>query len=291
MARPSASWGWSRMGRRRWALIALWVGHAAWVLSGPRVGAAFGTAFSTAARPAESLSAAIRAWRLHRAERVTNLDAAQAELTRLRQQVAELESAQMESGPKLSEADAATDLLGLKQKVPLQTRAARVIAAPVGAAFGGLILDAGADAGFTADEGVLAPQGVVGRIWSVSATQSEVLPADAPNASIAVMLARSRATGVLQGIGSNMGEIRYLNNQEIVQVGEAVYTSGLDRVFPRGLLVGYVSEVKPGDLELKVKVAIAAPLRRLPMVLILPSLPKLEAQPPLQPSSKSGGVS
>lgn len=291
MAGRGASWGWSRTGRRRWALVALWVGHAAWVLSGPRAGAAFGTALSTAARPAESLGSAIRAWRLHRAARATDLDAAQAELTRLRQQVADLQTAQLASASKLSEADATSDLLGLKQKVPLQTRAARVIAAPVGAAFGGLILDAGADAGFTADEGVLAPQGVVGRIWSVSATQSEVLPADAPNASIAVMLARSRATGVLQGIGSNMGEIRYLNNQEVVQVGEAVYTSGLDRVFPRGLLVGYVSEVKPGDLELKVKVAIAAPLRRLPMVLILPSLPRLEAQPPLQPSSKSGGAS
>jgi rod shape-determining protein MreC len=290
MAGRGASWGWSRTGRRRWALAALWAGHAAWVLSGPRAGSAFGAALSTAARPAESLASAFRGWRLRRAERASSLDAAQAELAQLRQQVAALQAAQMEVGPKLSEADAATELLGLKQRLPLQTRAARVIAAPVGAAFGGLILDRGADAGLSADQGVIAPQGVVGRIWSVGAEESEVLPADAPNASIAVMVARSRATGVLQGLGSNMGEIRYLNNQEVVQPGEAVYTSGLDRVFPRGLLVGYVSEVKPGDLELQVKVAIAAPLRRLPMALILPSLPKLEAQPPLQPSSRAGGA-
>ena len=140
------------------------------------------------------------------------------------------------------------------------------------------------------DQGVIAPEGVVGRIWSVSATQSEVLPADAPNASIGVMLARSRAAGVLQGTGSNRGEIRYINNQEVVQPGEAVYTSGLDRVFPRGLLVGYVTEVKPGDLELRVKVALAAPLRRLPAVLILPPMPPLEPQPPLVPQPKSGGA-
>lgn len=290
MAGRGASWGWSPTGRRRWALVALWLGHAAWVMSGPRMGSAFRSAASLAARPAESLASAWRGWRLHRAERASDLGAAQNELAGLRQEVAFLQSAQMEAGPKLADAESAIDLLGLKRKVPIQTRAARVLVAPVGAAFGAIILDAGADAGFQADEGVIAPQGVVGRIWSAGSTQSEVLPADAPNASLAVMLARSRATGVLQGLGSNQGEIRYLNNQEVVQVGEAVYTSGLDRVFPRGLLVGYVTDVKPGDLELQVRVALAAPLRRLPMVLVLPPAPALEKQPPLQPRLKEGGA-
>ena len=288
MARRGSSWGWSRAGRRRWALALLWFGHGVWVLSGPRAGAAWSGFLSAAARPTESMAAAWRGWRLRRNERATDLAAAQSELAALRQQVQALQSAQMEAAPKLVDAEAASALLGLKAKVPLRTQAARVLLAPVGEPFGGLVLDAGADAGLAQDQGVIAPEGVVGRLWHVGATQSEVLPADAPNASIAVMLARSRATGVLQGLGSNMGEIRYLNNQEVVQAGEAVYTSGLDRVFPRGLLVGYVSEVKPGDLELQVKVSLAAPLRRLALVLILPPAPSLEAQPPLVP--KAGGT-
>ena len=290
MAGRGASWGWSRTGRRRWALVLLWLGHAAWVLSGPRAGQAFGAVASASARPAERAASAWRSWRLHRTERAVNLDAAQTELNALRQRVQTLETAQMEAAPKLADGESAAQLLGLKQRVPLPTKAARVLAAPVGASFGGLILDAGADEGLLQDEGVLAPEGVVGRIWSVGSAQSEVLPADAPNASIGVMLARSRATGVLQGRGSNTAEIRYLNNQEVVQPGEAVYTSGLDRVFPRGLLVGYVTEVKPGDLELQVRVALAAPLRRLTTVLILPSAPKLQTQPPLQPSARPGGM-
>lgn len=291
MARPASSWGWSPIGRRRWALVVLWVGHGAWVLSGPRAGGSWAAFTSAAARPVESLASAWRGWRLHRAERASDLAQAQADLAALRQRVQALETERQADAPRLADGESAVQMLGLKAKVPLRTEAARVLLAPVGVAFGGLILEGGKDRGFQQDQGVIAPEGVVGRLWSVGTTQSEVLPADAPNASIGVMLARSRATGVLQGLGSNRGEIRYLNNQEVVQPGEAVYTSGLDRVFPRGLLVGYVTEAKPGDLELKVTVALAAPLRRLPSVLILPLPTPEEAQAPLVPQAKAGGAS
>jgi rod shape-determining protein MreC len=114
---------------------------------------------------------------------------------------------------------------------------------------------------------------------------------DAYNASAAVMLARSRATGVLQGVGPGKAEIRYIGSQEVVQMGEPVYTSGLDKVFPRGLLVGYVTAIRPQELELHVEVALAAPLDRVSMVLLLPPHPQLELQPPSEPSgsAKKGG--
>lgn len=290
MARPASSWGWSPPGRRRWVLVLLWVGHGAWVLSGPKAGGSWAAFASAAARPVESIASAWRGWRLHRAGRAVDLAQAQGEIAALRQQVQGLEAERMANAPRLVDGEAAIQTLGLKAKVPLRTEAARVLLAPVAVPFGGLTLEGGRDRGFQQDQGVIAPEGVVGRLWSVGATQSEVLPADAPNASIGVMLARSRATGVLQGLGYNQGLIRYLNNQEVVQPGEAVYTSGLDRVFPRGLLVGYVTEAKPGDLEQKVTVALAAPLRRLPAVLILPPASPIEDQPPLLPSAKTGGA-
>jgi rod shape-determining protein MreC len=184
-------------------------------------------------------------------------------------------------------------LLGLKEQIPLELKAARVIFSTRPATFGGLILDRGQDLGLVPDQGVLVPEGIVGRLWSVSGRQSKVLPADAPNASVAVMLIRSRATGVLQGLGSERALVRYLSNQEVVQVGEAVLTSGLDRVFPRGLLVGYVAEVTQGDLELRVVVNLSAPLDRVNSVLLLPPQPPLEVQPPflapeLKPQRKRG---
>jgi rod shape-determining protein MreC len=201
--------------------------------------------------------------------------------------LAQLRTRAAQEAPRLAEADAAVRLLGLKQQIPLELKAARVIFSTRPATFGGLILDRGADLGLVPDQGVLVPEGIVGRLWSVNSTQSKVLPADAPNASVAVMLMRSRATGVLQGLGSGRALVRYLSNQEVVQVGEAVLTSGLDRVFPRGLLVGYVAEVAQGELELQVILNLAAPLDRLGAVLLLPPQPPLEVQPPfLAPEQK-----
>ena len=288
MARPS-NWGWNPTGRRRYALLALWAGHGAWVLLGQVPGRAWSQVATAFARPFQILAADFHDWRVVRAQRLQDLGAARAEMDRLR---AELVARQVEAerqAPMLAEAEEAKRLLGLKAQVPLDLQGARILHSTRPGAFGGLVLEGGWDRGWQPDQGIIAPEGVVGRLWSVNRTQSLVLPADAPNAALAVMLTRSRATGVLQGLGDGRAEIRYINPQEVVQVGEAVHTSGLDRVFPRGLLVGYVTEARPSDLEMKVKVQLAAPLDRLRLVLVLPPEPPLEVQPSLRPALKPEG--
>ncbi|HEX9009834.1 MAG TPA: rod shape-determining protein MreC [Holophagaceae bacterium] len=278
---PRASnWGWTPAGRRRYALILLWMGHGVWVMMGPRPGEVWTRTAGLLARPASRVASRWEDWRARRREQGRAYAEIQAENARLRAQMAGLEVAAAQAAPRVSEADEAVRLLGLRKQIPLALEGARVVFSTRPEAFGGLILDEGRDHGLVPDQGVIVPEGVVGRIWSVGPTQAKVLPADAPNASLAVMLARSRATGVLQGLGSGRAAIRYLSNQEVVQVGEAVYTSGLDRVFPRGLLVGYVSEVAKGDLELRVTVQLSAPLDRIRLVLLLPPQPPLEVQEP-----------
>ena len=280
-------WRWSRTVWQRLILVLLWLGHGFWVLLGPSPGRHWASLADTLSRPSQSLASRWEARRVARREAARNFAETRAENVRLAAELAQLKTWAAQEAPTLSEADSAVRLLGLKRQIPLELASARVIFSTRPAAFGGLILDRGADLGLVPDQGVLVPEGIVGRLWSVSGTQSKVLPADAPNASVAVMLIRSRATGVLQGLGSERALIRYLSNQEVVQVGEAVLTSGLDRVFPRGLLVGYVAEVAQGDLELRVIVNLSAPLDRVGAVLLLPPQPPLEVQPPfLAPESK-----
>lgn len=281
------AWGWNPDGRRRWAIVALFLGHLLWIILGrSSLGRAQGL-LNLLAAPSRGVSAQLEQWRGHRRERVGNLRDAQAELLRLRAQVAYLQTTRAAEGPKLAEAEEAIRLLGLKRLLPLEFKSARVISNVRTAPFGGMILDQGADAGLQPDQGVLCPDGVVGRIWDVGPDQASLLPLDAYNASTAVMLTRSRATGVLQGTGPGKAAIRYIGNQEVVQVGEPVYTSGLDKIFPRGLLVGYVSLVKPHEMELHVEVVLAAPLSRVGLVLILPPHPQLELQPPAPPIQPS----
>jgi rod shape-determining protein MreC len=234
-------------------------------------------------RPSQAVSARIEGWKHARGQRIGDHARAWAEIQVLRQRVEYLQSAAIQDAQRRVEADEAVRLLGLQQLLPLETRGARIIANLRRAPFGGMVLDHGEDAGIVPDQGIISPEGVVGRVWSVVHEQASVLPLDSFNASTAVMLARSRATGVLQGVGPGRAEIRYVSSQEVVQVGEPVYTSGLDRVFPRGLLVGYVSAVKPRDVELGLEVTLAAPLDRLHLVLLLPPNPPMQVQPPSEP--------
>jgi len=288
MALRATRWGWSRAAWQRLALALLWLGHGTWVLLGPNPSRHWMTFLDLLSRPSQTIAARWEGWRAARRDSGRSLAELRAEATRLETELTQIRTQQAQQAPRLAEADEAVRLLGLKRQIPLELKAARVLFATRPATFGGLILDRGRDLGLEPDQGVLVPEGIVGRLWSVGATQSKVLPADAPNASVAVMLMRSRATGVLQGLGSGRVLIRYVSNQEVVQVGEAVLTSGLDRVFPRGLLVGYVAEVAKGDLELRVVVNLSAPLDRVNAVLVLPPQPPLEVQPPfLAPEPKT----
>ncbi len=280
MALRAVRWGWSRAAWQRLALVLLWLGHGTWVLLGPDPARHWTAFLDVLSRPTQAIAARWEGWRDARRDSGRSLAELRAENARLGAELAQLRAQQAQQAPRLAEADEAVRMLGLKQQIPLELKSARVLFATRPATFGGLILDRGQDLGLEPDQGVLVPEGIVGRLWSVGGTQSKVLPADAPNASVAVMLMRSRATGVLQGLGSGRALIRYVSNQEVVQPGEAVLTSGLDRVFPRGLLVGYVAEVAKGDLELRLIVNLSAPLDRVNAVLVLPPQPPLEVQPP-----------
>jgi rod shape-determining protein MreC len=223
-------------------------------------------------------------WRYNRLHKVNDFSAAQAELDAMREELANLRNQLQKDSARLVEADEAVKMLGLKERLPFEALSARVIANNrTDVPWGGIIIDIGEDRGLMDDQGVICAEGVVGRIWSVGHSQSLVLPLDAHNASTPVMLAKSRSTGVLQGTGRGLALIRYISSQEAVQVGEPVYTSGLAQIFPPGMLVGYVSQVSPGDLEMNIAVTLAAPLDRLRILHVLPVGPQLEFNTKLEP--------
>jgi rod shape-determining protein MreC len=266
-------------------LALLWVGHGAWVIRSRPTVRWVGAKTAAMTHPLLGLSGKWEAWRARKERDQGDLSDARNQLRGVQAEVERLRLQQAQDGPLLSEAREAIRLLGLKQQLPLDLKAARILANLRQAPFGGYVVDLGADGALIQDQGVIAPDGVVGRIWQVGSHQSTVLPLDAFNASTSVMLGRSRATGVLQGTSRGRAEIRYISTQEIVQPGELVYTSGMDGVFPRGLLVGTVERVKPRDIELGVEVVLAAPLDKIQLVLVLPPQPPLELQLPAQPPS------
>jgi rod shape-determining protein MreC len=267
---------WRSAWRKFYATAALILGHLIWVTLGRQFAPMWRATVIFFAAPIDSAAAKLEAWRFDKSQKATSLEAAQRELDSLRSEVADLRLERQLEKERVLEAGDALDVLGLKRLLPPETQTARVVANNRNAPHGGIIIDMGKDRGLVEDQGVICADGGVGRIWKVGVTQSVVLPLDTYNSSTGVMLARSRATGVLQGIDTGLAVIRYISNQETVQVGEPVYTSNMDNVFPKGMLIGHVSEASPGPLEMNIVVTVAAPLDRLGFLFVLPSSVSLE---------------
>jgi rod shape-determining protein MreC len=69
-------------------------------------------------------------------------------------------------------------------------------------------------------------------------------------------------------------------SDEAVPVGEQVLTSGGDRIFPKGLVVGRVTKVSPGkDLFLDIRVKPAANLWQLEEVLVVTRIDEKQSEP------------
>lgn len=149
------------------------------------------------------------------------------------------------------------DLLRLKDEIPWPVTEAQVIGRDPSGWFESVIIDKGNNYGLKMNMPVVDARGVVGRLVSVSANYSKVLLIIDQNSAVDCLVQRSREKGVVKGLSAGLCKLDYVVKTGDVRVGDAVVTSGMDRVFPKGLPVGEVMEVQDTSWEffrnLKVK--------------------------------------
>jgi rod shape-determining protein MreC len=91
---------------------------------------------------------------------------------------------------------------------------------------------------------VLLPDGVVGRLEKVSGHYSQVLLLNDPGFAVDCLAQRSRVRGVLTGIpGGGNCQLKYIARSEDLRPGDLIITSGLDQVYPKGIILGRVLRV------------------------------------------------
>ena len=176
---------------------------------------------------------------------------------------------------KAAEADRLAVLLNFRQShagVPMI--AARVIG--TGTASLTIQLDRGERDGIRKDMGVITPDGVVGKVVESYPNASQVLLLTDKDSGVGAMLADSRTQSPVGGQGEPLLVMKYVPNDDTVNLGERVITSGMDRIFPRDLPVGTVAEIKSGNPFKQIRIKPAANLERLEEVLVLLSLRPLE---------------
>jgi rod shape-determining protein MreC len=141
---------------------------------------------------------------------------------------------------ELGTAERAEALRMFQTALPSRTVAVRVISAGAGINSKVVFVDRGASDGIRPGMAVINPDGVVGKVTAVFSKSSQVLLITDQGFSMGVVGAKSRAEGILKGTGGRDCSVEYVSYDQKVEVGEWFYTSGEDRVFPRGLPAGIV---------------------------------------------------
>jgi rod shape-determining protein MreC len=161
----------------------------------------------------------------------------QKEIERMRLEEARLRN-DAEQGRRLQA------LLELKERYAGPTVAAQVIGSSGSVQSHVIYIDKGSHAGIRQDMAVITPDGIVGKVRDVYPFSAQVLMINDHDSGAGVTLESSRLQGILRG--KDMGEIRlnYIMSDEKVEIGERVITSGGDRVYPKGLPVGTVTDVR-----------------------------------------------
>lgn len=202
---------------------------------------------------------------------------------------AELDRLKMENiGLKndLNTADRAKALQLFQSHTASKTVAATVIGTGTGANSRVVFVDRGSVAGVMRGMAVVTPDGIVGKVVAAYPVASQVLLITDPDFAAGVVGQKSGARGTLKGQGTPQCKLDYVPFEDKIEVGELLFTTGDDRVFPRGFPVGVVKSVRDAQPFKEVLVEPSGLQRGLQDVLILTegvhqAIP--EAAPTMQP--------
>ena len=190
----------------------------------------------------------------------------------LHRELAQLQIKNNQLQGRAAEADRLAGLLHFREAhADTPMLAAQVIGASPDSSSRILVLDRGSRDGVKRDMGVITPDGVVGKILAVYQNSSQVLLLSDRDSGVGALLASTRTQGPVRGSGDPLLDMEYVSQDEKVNVGDVILTSGEDRIFPKDLPVGTVVEVRPDPHTpfMVIRVRPAAHLDALEDVLIL----------------------
>ena len=170
---------------------------------------------------------------------------------------------------ELNTAERGKALAVFQEHTPSKALAANVIGTGAGTNSKVVFVDRGSTAGVERGMAVVTPDGIVGTIIESYPTASEVLLITDPDFAAGVVTQKTQVRGTLKGQGTPLCKVDYVPFEEKVSVGDWFYTSGDDRVFPRGFPVGQVKAVRSAQPFKEILVEPSGMHRGLEDVLIL----------------------
>ncbi|MEY2410833.1 MAG: rod shape-determining protein MreC [Verrucomicrobiota bacterium] len=172
------------------------------------------------------------------------------------QKIEELEREKQAGQVRLMQADEVfkqnarlTAQFGIPRQYPWNIQLARVVARDPANWWRTIRIDRGSRDGIVTNAPVLTTAGLVGLVSEVGYAQSQVLLLGDPGCRVSVRIAETREHGMIDPSSSSplddtLVELKYLSRNSKPLPGQLVVTSGQGPIFPAGIVVGQVADVR-----------------------------------------------
>ena len=226
---------------------------------------------------------------------ITEFDALKAENERLRAQLNSMENTVREAELKLEENAFLREFLGLKESnEDYRFLKCEIVASDASAGYRRtLTLNAGTVEGAAVGYPVITQSGVVGRITEVGSNWAKAEPITELSSAIGAYVERSGASGIAEGsyLYRDAGQLlfSYLEADADIAVGDRIRTSGVNSYYPRGLLIGEITEIltDPATGARSAVITPTSPLSDLRDVMVLTDFAIYDTDPEQEPSDTS----
>jgi rod shape-determining protein MreC len=206
----------------------------------------------TLASPLQSTSSKVTGATSGFFQQIWNFRSTAAENEQLKERLAKAEAEIRTARQAEAENERLKTLLELREKSDIKSVTARVIARDPSIWFNTITINRGSTSGIEVNMPVVTGGGIVGRVITVSPWASQVMlitDEKAGAGAVVGQLGQSGALGSVRGradLGVGVIEMRYVSGLEQVEVGDYVMTTGQDGIYPPGLNIGKVVDVKKG---------------------------------------------
>lgn len=181
----------------------------------------------------------------------SNIDKLKDEISSLKKKNAELESELNKSEISIRENEELRKLLALKGAYPeLELETAEIVAREPINWYSTFTIDKGAVDGIAVNQAVISvDKSLVGRICEVGTTWAKVITINDPGHAAGAEVVRSGEYGIVEGdstlaVDGNC-RLSFVSKNANIIVGDKIVTSGLGGIYPKGLFVGKVMEIRP----------------------------------------------
>ena len=164
------------------------------------------------------------------------------------------------------------ELLGFHKKISRSAQSvipARVIGRSPAAWRNTIILNKGSNDNIRVNMPIITPAGLLGKVVEVTPFTSKSKLITDPQFRVGALIQRTRHTGVVYGTVDGECRMKYIALDADVRAGDIVQTAGLSETFPKGILIGTITEIwkEPGQIYKVASLELTADLDRLEEVL------------------------